>query len=58
MYITQYLGGLYSYEVMIELPKDGMVKEPDVLKTLENIDALIHTYETTKQTTISHSLRY
>ncbi len=50
-YITQYLGGLYSYEVMIELPEDGMVKEPEVLKTLENMDLLIHTYETTKQTT-------
>jgi uncharacterized protein len=50
-YVTQYLGGLYSYEVMIELPEDGMAKEPLVLKTLDEMDSLIHTYETTKQTT-------
>lgn len=32
------LGSLYSYEVMIELPEQGMAKEPEVLKKLEMLE--------------------
>jgi len=32
------LGSLYSYEIMIELPEEGMAKDPDVLKKLETLE--------------------
>ena len=47
-YITERLGGLYSYEVMIELPEAGMAKNPDVLKTLETITNHVNSWEITK----------
>ena len=33
------LGSLYSYEIMIELPEEGMAKDPDVLKKLETLES-------------------
>ena len=33
------LGSLYTYDIMIELPQDGMAKEPDVLRKLELLEA-------------------
>ncbi len=33
------LGSLYSYEIMIELPQEGMAKDPDVLRKLELLEA-------------------
>ena len=47
---TENLGSLYSYEVLIELPNDGMVKEPSVLNSLAELDELINSFETTKFT--------
>jgi len=38
-YITERLGGIYSFEVFIELPKPGMAKDTGVLRALEQIAA-------------------
>lgn len=47
---TENLGSLYSYEVLIELPEPEMVKEPEVLLALENLNELIKSLPTTKFT--------
>jgi hypothetical protein len=49
-YVVERLGGLYSYEVMIELPEDGMVKEPEVLESIEDISNEIKSWEMTTDT--------
>ena len=51
--ITERLGGLYSYEVLIEFPEDGMAKDPDVLHTMDAIARKVNTW---KSTTMSTSL--
>ncbi|PLX17921.1 MAG: hypothetical protein C0597_06655, partial [Marinilabiliales bacterium] len=33
------LGSLYTYELMIELPKAGMAKDPEVLRKLEKLES-------------------
>ncbi len=38
-YISEQLGGMYSYEVLIELPEEGQAKRPDVLKTVDALAA-------------------
>lgn len=46
-YIAEQLGGMYSYEVFIELPAEGMAKQPKVLKTVDVIAAHVESWETT-----------
>lgn len=53
---TQNLGSLYSYEVLIELPEEGMAKTPEVLMAEETLDSLINTFPTTKFTTSVNDL--
>lgn len=38
-YITDRLGGIYSFEIFIELPEQGMAKDPVVLQVLDRIAA-------------------
>jgi predicted RND superfamily exporter protein len=49
-HVAANLGGIYSYEILIELPEPDMAKEPGVLQALEELDAMIHTYDTTNLT--------
>lgn len=49
-HIAASLGGLYSYEVLIEFPEIEMAKEPEVLQALEQIDQRIRTFESTTLT--------
>lgn len=44
-YITERLGGLYSIELMMELPRDGMAKDPAVLEVLEDITREVKKWE-------------
>lgn len=46
-HITETLGGLYSYEVMIELPQNGAAKSPDVLEAVDTITKRIQTWDST-----------
>ncbi|MBN2091676.1 MMPL family transporter [candidate division KSB1 bacterium] len=50
-YITQHLGGMYSYEVMIELPEDGAAKEPAVLIALDSLSAFVNEWKSTALST-------
>ena len=50
-YVTDRLGGLYSFEVLIELPEDGMAKEPEVLTAMDSIAAKAAELKTTTMTT-------
>jgi predicted RND superfamily exporter protein len=52
-YITERLGGLYSYEILVELPEEDMAKQPDVLKTIDMIAAHAEEWE---ETTLTLSL--
>ncbi len=52
-HITQHLGGMYSYEVMIELPEDDAAKEPAVLKALDSLSTIVSGW---KSTTLSASI--
>ena len=47
-YITERLGGIYSFEVFIELPEPGMAKDPGVLRALERIAAHTGKWESVK----------
>ena len=49
-YVVDRMGGLYSYEMLIELPEDGMAKDPEVLKALDSIDSKVRSWETTTLT--------
>lgn len=55
-YITGKLGAIYSYEVLIELPENDMVKNPEILKSLDSLITLINKKETTKLTTSVNNL--
>jgi uncharacterized protein len=44
-HIVEQLGGLYSFEVLIELPESGQAKSPEVLHTLETMAAEVNTWE-------------
>ncbi|QQS50724.1 MAG: MMPL family transporter [Bacteroidota bacterium] len=48
MHSTEKIGSLYSYEILIELPEEGMAKDPAVLKSFEDLDTLINSFRTTK----------
>lgn len=45
------LGSLYSYDLMIELPKEGDAKLPQNLKKLEELSEYIQSFKLTKRTT-------
>ena len=47
---TENLGSLYSYEVLIDLPQEGMARQPQVLMAEERLDSLINSFEITKFT--------
>ncbi len=49
-YVVDRMGGLYSYEVLVELPEDGMAKEPEVLRAIDAIDAEVRSWESTTVT--------
>ncbi len=50
-HIIESLGGLYSYEVLIVTPADGMAKDPEVLKAVRSISDVINGWESTAVTT-------
>lgn len=52
-YITARLGGLYSFEIFVELPEENMAKQPEVLKTIDRIAAQVEEWE---ETTLTLSL--
>lgn len=45
------LGSLYSYDLMVEFPKDGQAKLPENLHRLEQLTKLTEEYPLTKRTT-------
>ena len=50
-YVTDRIGGLYSFELLIELPEDGMAKEPETLVAVDAIAAKANEWRTTTMTT-------
>ncbi|MFC1713178.1 RND family transporter [Candidatus Poribacteria bacterium] len=50
-YVTDRIGGLYSFELLIELPEDGMAKEPETLMAVDAIAAKANEWRTTTMTT-------
>ncbi|MCG8570646.1 MAG: MMPL family transporter [Spirochaetes bacterium] len=44
-YVGETLGSIYSFEFLVELPEPDMAKNPEVLKTLEEISNRIETWE-------------
>lgn len=48
-YITSRLGGIYSYEVFIELPEAGMAKDPEVLRVLDTVTETVNAWDSTQQ---------
>jgi predicted RND superfamily exporter protein len=50
-YVTDRIGGLFSYEVLIELPEDDMAKQPEVLRAVDAIAAEADGWEITTMTT-------
>lgn len=49
-YIGDNLGGTFSYEILIELPEPNMVKDPAILKTIEEISDIVSKWEGTSET--------
>jgi len=49
--IVESLGGLYSYEVAVELPEDGMARDPQVLEALDALARAIGAWDSTAVTT-------
>ncbi len=45
------LGSLYSYDLMVEFPEDGLAKLPENLKKLEQLTEITEEYPLTKRTT-------
>ena len=45
------LGSLYSYDLMIEFSEEGMAKQPEILKKLDELSQYVETLELTKRTT-------
>jgi predicted RND superfamily exporter protein len=52
-HIMESMGGLYSYEVAVELPEEGMARDPDVLG---GMDALADTIDGWDSTVVTTSL--
>lgn len=44
------LGSLYSYDLMIEFPEEGLAKQPENLKKLNELSKYVETFELTKRT--------
>lgn len=49
--ITDVMGAVYSYEVLIELPEEDMAKNPEVLNKLEDLTNRVEDYSSVKMTT-------
>lgn len=45
------IGSMYSYDVTIELPEEGMAKDPEVLRKFEELESRIKVLKLTKHTT-------
>jgi len=45
------LGSLYSYDLMIEFPKEGMAKQPETLKKFDELTDYVNSFKLTKRTT-------
>ncbi|MCD4794136.1 MAG: MMPL family transporter, partial [Bacteroidales bacterium] len=45
------LGSLYSYDLMIEFPEEGMAKQPEILKKFDELTQYVNSFELTKRTT-------
>ena len=45
------LGSLYSYDLMIEFPKEGMAKQPEILKKFDELTHYVNSFKQTKRTT-------
>ena len=54
--IVDRLGGLYSYEVLIELPAEGMAKDPKVLGAVDELGRMIRGWPSTVVTTSAADL--
>ncbi|MDA3851774.1 MAG: MMPL family transporter [Spirochaetaceae bacterium] len=52
-YVSQFLGGAYSAEILIELPRENMGRQPEVLQALEEAGELAMEYD---QVSLSFSL--
>ncbi len=50
-HIMESLGGLYSYEVAVELPEDGMARDPAVLGAMDTLARTIDGWDSTVVTT-------
>lgn len=48
--ITQRLGAMYSYEVMIEFDEDGMAKNPEILQALDELSREARGWENVTET--------
>ncbi|MTI61141.1 MAG: hypothetical protein FH762_14400 [Firmicutes bacterium] len=46
-YITERLGALYSYDVLLEFPEEGMVKKSEVLKEIDGLTDMINRFDST-----------
>ncbi|WP_027338821.1 efflux RND transporter permease subunit [Halonatronum saccharophilum] len=46
-YMTERLGALYSYEVLIDLPEEGLAQDPRILKSIDEITYMINNLELT-----------
>jgi hypothetical protein len=46
-YVTEKLGALYSYEVLIDFPEENMAKEAKVLKSIDEMSNMIDNLELT-----------
>ncbi|MCK4360529.1 MAG: MMPL family transporter, partial [Bacteroidales bacterium] len=45
------LGSLYSYDLMIEFPEEGMAKQPEILKKFDELTHYVNSFELSKRTT-------
>lgn len=46
-YIAERLGGHYSFELLVELPQQGMAKDPKVLSAVNKVTQYLSTWEAT-----------
>lgn len=45
------LGSVYTYDVMIDFPEDGLAKSPEILMRLDSLAQRVNGYKLTKRTT-------
>lgn len=48
--ITDRMGAIYSYELMVELPENGLAKDPDVLRALDSLAGTAKSFESVQNT--------